>query len=306
MITPLVPGDDKQTKGAPPSSSVLSGGRGSRAIGYVYVLISAICFALAGVLIKVIDWNALSISGARSFFAAVVLYVYLRAQGKHLVLNGPTATGALINFVMLQTFVVANKMTTAANAIVLQFTMPVWLILIMWVFMHERPRRAAIGACVVIIVGIACFFFDDLSPDGLVGNVLAVVSGMAYAGVFLLKRMPGCDFESAAILSFLACAVCGVPTLLQETVFTVPTIVAVVLLGVVQVGFAYLFLSKGLDLVSPVAAALLSTIEPILNPIIVAFVIGEMIGPLSFVGAVLVIGGATIYNVYDARTGTNG
>ncbi|MBQ9041805.1 MAG: EamA family transporter [Eggerthellaceae bacterium] len=273
------------------------------AAGYVYVLISAICFALAGVLIKSIDWNALSISGARSILAAGVLYAFLRVQGKRLVLNGPTAIGALINFAMLQTFVISNKLTTAANAIVLQFTMPVWLILIMWVFMHERPRRAAIAACAVIVAGIVCFFFDDLTPDGLLGNVIAIVSGIAYAGVFLLKRMPGCDFESAAFLSFLACAVCGVPTLLQETDFAVTTLLAVVVLGVVQVGCAYIFLSMGLDRVSPVAAALLSTIEPILNPIIVAIVIGETIGPLSLFGAVLVIGGATVYNVYDAKTG---
>lgn len=273
------------------------------AIGYVYVLISAVCFALAGVLIKSIDWNALSISGARSILAAGVLYVFLRAQGKHMVLNKPTVIGALINFAMLQTFVIANKLTTAANAIVLQFTMPVWLILIMWVFMHERPRRAALAACAVIFAGIVCFFFDDLTPNGFLGNIIAIISGIAYAGVFLLKRMPGCDFESAAILSFLACAVCGIPTLLQETDFALPTMAAVVVLGVVQVGFAFIFLSMGLDRVSPVAAALLSTIEPILNPIIVAVVIGETIGPLSLFGAVLVILGATAYNVYDAKTG---
>lgn len=273
------------------------------AIGYVYVLISAVCFALAGVLIKSIDWNALSISGARSILAAGVLYVFLRVQGKHMVLNKPTVIGALINFVMLQTFVIANKLTTAANAIVLQFTMPVWLILIMWVFMHERPRRAALAACAVIFAGIVCFFFDDLTPDGFLGNIIAIISGIAYAGVFLLKRMPGCDFESAAILSFVACAVCGIPTLIQETDFALPTMTAIVVLGVVQVGFAFIFLSMGLDRVSPVAAALLSTIEPILNPIIVALVIGETIGPLSLFGAVLVIGGATAYNVYDAKTG---
>lgn len=285
------------------SGSRLPGEGDRSAIGYVYVLLSAICFALAGVLIKSIDWNALSISGARSILAAIVLYVFLRLQGKRMVFNGPTLVGALINFAMLQTFVISNKLTTAANAIVLQFTMPVWLILILWVFMHERPRRAALAACVIIFAGIVCFFFDDLTPDGLLGNIIAIVSGVAYAGVFLLKRMPGCDFESAAIISFLACAVCGLPTLVHETDFAPMTLACVVLLGVVQVGLAYVFLSKGLDLVSPVAAALLSTIEPILNPIIVALVIGETIGPLSLVGAILVIGGATAYNVYDAKTG---
>jgi drug/metabolite transporter (DMT)-like permease len=222
-----------------------------------------------------------------------------------MVVNGPVVAGAAINFVMLQTFVAANKLTTAANAIVLQFTMPAWLILLLWMFFHERPTRSSLVACVVFFLGITCFFFDQLSPEGLWGNILAVVSGIAYAGVFLFKRIPGCDFESAAIISFAACAVFGIPDLMRETDFAPMTIAAVVALGVVQVGLAYVFLSKGLDLVDPVTASLTSTIEPILNPLLVAVFIGEMIGPLSLVGAILVIGSATVYNVHAARKPAN-
>lgn len=269
--------------------------------GVAYVLLSAVCFSLAGLLIKLIGWNALSISGARSVFAAAVLYAFLRLQGRRLVVNRRVVAGAAVNFAMLQTFVVANKLTSAANAIVLQFAMPMWIILILWVGFHERPRRSAVAACAVIFAGIVCFFLDQLSPAGLLGNVIAIVSGVAYAGVFLMKRIPGCDFESVAILSFLACAVCGVPTLVQETDFSPATLAAVVVLGVVQVGLAYVFLSKGLDLVSPVTAALTSTIEPVLNPLLVAVFVGETIGPVSLAGAVLVIAGATAYNLYEAR-----
>ncbi|MBQ9000750.1 MAG: EamA family transporter, partial [Eggerthellaceae bacterium] len=263
--------------------------------------LSAVCFALAGVLIKSIDWGALSISGGRSVFAAAVLYAYLRAQGKRLVVNRAVLIGAAVNFIMLQTFVIANKLTTAANAIVLQFTMPAWIIIILWVFFHEKPRRSAVAACIVIFIGIVCFFFDQLSPTGLLGNVIAVVSGIAYAGVFLIKRFPECDFESAAILSFVACAVCGIPSIVQETDFAPLTLAAVVVLGVVQVGLAYILLSKGLDSVSPVAASLISTIEPILNPLLVAAFVGETVGPLSLAGAVLVIASAAAYNVHAAR-----
>ncbi len=137
----------------------------------------------------------------------------------------------------------------------------------------------------------------------MLGNVLAIVSGIAYAGVFLLKESPKCDFECAAILGFAACFVVGIPFYPQETLFTPEILVTIVVLGVVQLGFAYFFLSKGLDVVSPVTASLTSTIEPLLNPILVAIVVGETIGPISIFGAVLVIGAATAYNVYAARTG---
>lgn len=269
--------------------------------GLAYVLISAVCFSLAGVLIKVIPWNPISINGARCIFAIIPMYLYLRATGRRFHVNKQIIGGAILDFAMLETFVIANKLTTAANAIVLQFTEPVWVILLGWVVFRSRPRASALVASAVVIAGIVCFFFDSLSAGGMLGNILAIASGLAYAGVFLLKESPRCDFECAAILGFAACFVVGIPFYPQETVFTFDIALTIVALGVVQLGLAYLFLSKGLDAVSPVTASLTSTIEPLLNPILVAIVVGETIGPLSIFGAVLVVGAATAYNVYAAR-----
>ena len=271
--------------------------------GLAYVLISAVCFSLAGVLIKVIPWNPISINGARCIFAIIPMYLYLRATGRRFHVNKQIIGGAVLDFAMLETFVIANKLTTAANAIVLQFTEPIWVILLAWIIFRSRPRRSAVVASFVVIAGIAYFFYDSLNAGGMLGNVLAIVSGVAYAGVFLLKESPKCDFECAAILGFAACFVVGIPFYPQETLFTPEILVTIVVLGVVQLGFAYFFLSKGLDVVSPVTASLTSTIEPLLNPILVAIVVGETIGPISIFGAVLVIGAATAYNVYAARTG---
>ena len=269
--------------------------------GLIFILASAVFFSIAGVLIKVIPWSPLSINGARCVFAIIPLYVYLRATGRHLHVNKQIVAGAVLDFAMLETFVVANKLTTAANAIVLQFTEPVWVIVLGWIVFRSRPRAGAIVTCVVVLAGIACFFFDSLGAGGAWGNVIAIASGLAYAGVFLIKKLPQCDFECAAILAFAACFVVGIPFYVQESVFTPEIGVAIVVLGVVQLGLAYLFLSKGLDSVSPVTASLTSTIEPILNPVLVAITVGETIGPVSVFGALLVVGAATAYNVYAAR-----
>ena len=271
--------------------------------GLAYVLISAVCFSLAGVLIKVIPWNPISINGARCSFAIIPMYLYLRATGRRFHVNKQIIGGAILDFAMLETFVIANKLTTAANAIVLQFTEPVWVILLAWIIFRSRPRTSAVAASIVVIAGIVCFFLDSLSAGGVLGNVLAIASGLAYAGVFLLKESPKCDFECAAILGFAACFVVGIPFYAQETVFSLDILLAIMALGIAQLGLAYFFLSKGLDVVSPVTASLTSTIEPLLNPILVAIVVGETIGPLSIFGAVLVIGAATAYNVYAARSG---
>lgn len=271
--------------------------------GLAYVLISAVCFSLAGVLIKVIPWNPISINGARCIFAIIPMYLYLRATGRRFHVNKQIIGGAILDFAMLETFVIANKLTTAANAIVLQFTEPVWVILLAWIIFRSRPRTSAVAASIVVIAGIVCFFLDSLSAGGVLGNVLAIASGLAYAGVFLLKESPKCDFECAAILGFAACFVVGIPFYAQETVFSLDILLAIMALGIAQLGLAYFFLSKGLDVMSPVTASLTSTIEPLLNPILVAIVVGETIGPLSIFGAVLVIGAATAYNVYAARSG---
>lgn len=271
--------------------------------GLAYVLISAVCFSLAGVLIKVIPWNPISINGARCIFAIIPMYLYLRATGRRFHVNKQIIGGAILDFAMLETFVIANKLTTAANAIVLQFTEPVWVILLAWIIFRSRPRTSAVAASIVVIAGIVCFFLDSLSAGGVLGNILAITSGLAYAGVFLLKESPKCDFECAAILGFAACFVVGIPFYAQETVFSLDILLAIMALGIAQLGLAYFFLSKGLDVVSPVTASLTSTIEPLLNPILVAIVVGETIGPLSIFGAVLVIGAATAYNVYAARSG---
>ncbi len=273
----------------------------SSLLGTIYVLLSAICFSTGGVLIKSIPWNSFSISLARSVLSLIVIILYQKSQGRKFVFNKMVLFGAMCNCIMAVTFVMATKMTTAANAIVLQFTEPVFLILIVWLVYKQKPKKDAVLTCLLVLLGIVCFFFESLSAGGMAGNLLAILSGFSYAGVFLIKKFPGGDFESSLIVSHVISILIGIPFFMKETVFTPTVWVYVVALGIVQFGLSYIFLSKGLDRVSPVTASLTSTIEPILNPVLVAIFCGETIGSLSIVGAVLVIGSATVYNLKQAR-----
>lgn len=273
----------------------------SSLLGTIYVLLSAICFSTGGVLIKSIPWNSFSISLARSVLSLIVIILYQKSQGRKFVFNKMVLFGAMCNCIMAVTFVMATKMTTAANAIVLQFTEPVFLILIVWLVYKQKPKKDAVLTCLLVLLGIVCFFFESLSAGGMAGNLLAILSGFSYAGVFLIKKFPGGDFESSLIVSHVISILIGIPFFMKETVFTPTVWVYVVVLGIVQFGLSYIFLSKGLDRVSPVTASLTSTIEPILNPVLVAIFCGETIGSLSIIGAVLVIGSATVYNLKQAR-----
>jgi drug/metabolite transporter (DMT)-like permease len=272
-----------------------------KCIGTVYVLLSAICFSLGGVLIKSILWSSVTIQGIRSLFAFLVVGIYMVLTHHRFVWNKTVVAGAAINTVMSFSFVEATKLTTAANAIVLQFTEPVFVILFMWLLYKKKPGKDAVITCGVVFAGIVIFFLESLSSGGMAGNFLAVFSGATYALVMMLKGFEGADFESSLLVSYVMSMVLSVPGIWQEAGnSSLQTWVLVILLGVFQFGFSYIFLSKGLDRVSPVTASLTSTIEPVLNPILVAVFCGEKVGCLSVFGAVLVIGAATVYNIRQA------
>lgn len=268
--------------------------------GTIFVLLSAICFSLGGVLIKSIPWSSVTIQGIRSIFSSLVIGSFMLMRHQRFVVNKTVLLGAVFNTVMAFTFVAATKMTTAANAIVLQFTEPIFVILLLWVLYKKKPGKDALLACVVVFSGILCFFFESLSAGGMVGNMLAIFSGLTYALVMLMKGFKGSDFESSLLISNAISMIIGIPALLKETDYSVEIWGFMILLGVFQFGFSYVFLSKGLDYVSPVTASLTSVIEPILNPLLVAAFCGETIGALGIVGAVLVVGASTTYNVLQA------
>lgn len=283
--------------------------------GTIFVLLSAVCFSLGGVLIKSIPWSSVTIQGLRSVFSSLVIGGYMLLRHQRFVWNKTVLFGAVCNTVMAFTFVAATKMTTAANAIVLQFTEPVFVILLLWILYKKKPGKDAVISCIIVCSGILCFFFESLRAGQVAGNLLAICSGFTYALVMLMKGFRGADFESSLLISNAMSVVIGIPAYIRDIPMSQlnpermaePFLYAslkpwfcMVLLGVFQFGFSYIFLSKGLDHVSPVTASLTSTIEPILNPLLVAAFCGETVGVLAVTGAVLVVGSATVYNVRQA------
>ena len=279
-------------------------GRTARA-GPLCVFAAAALYSLGGLCIKVIPWNGLSINSGRNLIAMVVIGAYLLLTGHPLRLNRWILLGGVCVCGTNVLFSVANKMTTAANVIVLQFTAPIFVILLAAAFWHRRPERLDVTACFVVLLGVVCFFVDSLEAGDMAGNALALLSGLTYAGVFLLRELPDADPISSVFWGDVLSAVIGFPMLLQETVFTPAAITSLVVLGVFQVALGYILLTIGLRTTPPVAASLISGIEPVLNPILVALFYQEAIGPLSLVGAVIVVGGIIVYQVLKIKSQSN-
>lgn len=269
--------------------------------GYIYILLSAIFFALGGLLIKSNSWSSMSINGSRGIIAFFMILLDMKLRNHKFVFNRQVFWGAVANFTMSTLFVMANKMTTAANAIVLQFTMPVFIILFLWIFWKQKPEKISVITIAISFFGMIFFFFGQLSMSGMIGNILAILSGLFYAIVILIKKIPNSDFESSVLISFAICFLTGLPFLIREGNYPAGNIITVVLLGIFQIGCAYICLNRGLNDVPPVAASLISMIEPVLNPILVAVFFHEYIGVNEIIGSVIVLSSAVFYNLITIR-----
>ena len=270
------------------------------------VFLASVCFSLGGLFIKLVPWQALAINGARNLIGAAVIGVYLLITRHKLVFSRQVFIGAAAMIGVTTLFALANKMTTAANAIVLQFTAPAFVILLMALLYHEKPRRADLLTCGAVLFGVILFFVDGIQAGNLPGNIAAVVSGVCYAGVFMMNTGEKADAISSCFLGQLTAGVLLTPLCFGETDFSAPTLAAVFALGAVQVGGAYILFSIGIKHTPPVTASLITGMEPIMNPLWVALFYGEAVSALSIIGSVIVVGSIVLYNVWLAKRSGEG
>ena len=274
-----------------------------RRIGVACVFLASVFFSIGGLCVKLIPWSALAINGARNLIGAAVIGLYLALTRRRLVFNRPVLIGALSTMGVTTLFTVSNKLTTAANAIVLQFTAPVFVILLMALIFHVKPKRADIVTCGAVFLGVCLFFVDGLRTGNLLGDAAAILSGICYAGVFMMNTAEGADALSSCFFGQLLAGVLFTPICLRETDFSAQTITVALILGAVQVGLAYILLSHGIRRTPPVTASLITGLEPVMNPLWVALFYGERVTGLAVLGAVIVVGAIVLYNVYVSRTG---
>lgn len=267
------------------------------------VFLSSVFFATGGIFFKIIPWDALAISGARSVISLIVLVVYLGIK-KHRYRITPSVIIAALSVAATNTlYSFANKLTTAGNTIVLQFSMPVFVILITLIFFHKKPTKLELFTCFAVLAGILCFFIDSLSAGHVLGDALALLSGITYALYFIYSSREDSEPFTAVVIGSVITSVIGLPALIRTDIAgsTPGILCAVLALGVVQQGLAKLCFSAGVRNTPAIAAGLLSGFEPVLNPILVAVFYHEYLSVLSIIGAVIVLGAIVFYNYRTAK-----
>ena len=236
-------------------------------LGAIQVALAATSWSFAGVFSKSLPWNSFTINGVRSLAAALLLAL---ARGGFRV-----------------------KLT--------QDAMPVFVILFSWVFYGQKPglRHVVIAAC--IMAGVVLCSWDGLAAGNPLGDAIAILSAVTFALVFFCARMPGADPRDYSYLGLLMCAPFALNACFDPGVSANPVHWLIALgLGVCLAG-GYFFISLSMRNVSPISAALLSNLEPILNPFWVFLFLGERPGPHTLVGSAIVLAAATVYALLPVR-----
>jgi len=265
----------------------------------LFLALAAVLWSTSGVLVKIMDWQPLAILAGRSLFASVVFLIYLRRIPRRF---NRWQLMAAIAFILTQfLFITSTKLTTAANSIFLQYTAPIYVMLLAYWFLGERPSRTDWLAMLVIFIGLTLFFGDRLSPEGFYGNLLAILSGVTAAVMIVSFRAQkeGNPAESN-LIAFLFTATLGIPFILKET-WTVNSWLILAFLGIFQIGFAFIFFTKGIKHIPALEANLIGTLEPVLNPIWVFLFYGESMGKFALVGGLILLGGVILSAVGSAR-----
>lgn len=265
--------------------------------GRWFILLAAILWSLAGVFIKFLDLHPLAIVMYRSFFASLVFLPFLKRRDMRL--SAPVWVSVLTYTAAISAFVSANKLTTAANAIVLQYTAPVFVYLFSWLVLGEKISKLNGLALTIAMIGVAIISLDSAGEPQMMGVLLALLSGVIFAAFMLnLQRTRDINPVYLTWLNNLMCAVLLLPFVTIHLALTTHQIAILAVMGAVQLGLPYLLFSNGLKAISLQEAALIALIEPVLNPLWVALVVGEIPAVATLVGGGMILIGLGVRYVW--------
>ncbi|MBR5932560.1 MAG: DMT family transporter [Treponema sp.] len=305
--------------------------------GALALAVCALCWSLAGVFLKYVDINSFATAGFRSFFAFLTLMAFtrrfprLRILESALDVQAPHAGQTKINVkatiylwlsaasyaVTMILFCLANKLTYSANAVLLQYTFPIWIIIFGPLILGEKNSKIDYVAIAGVIVGMLLFFAENIFAvqDGkfkdtqVLGNLLALFSGITFAGTTIFQRkqsmispMDNTSFDSFMLAQLITFAF-GAPFvfLTSDGVPGVKSLVFLILLGCIQMGFANIAYSIGIKKVRALSASLITMIEPLMNPVWVFVFVHEIPGFLCVLGGILIIACVVLREVFNKR-----
>ncbi len=290
----------------------------SRGTGIVLVAMAAVLWSGGGVGVKVLHVGAMSIAGFRSAFAATFMLLVLIGtrmitwDAARACLRRPLVWVAAIAYaVMVVSFCIAAKKTTAANAIFIQYMGPIYVALLSHPLLGERVRPRDILATVACVVGMGLFFRGELSSDGKLGNVVAAVSSLGFAGLPLSirreerslaklgRRSPESPMIAMVLGNVLAAAVSS-PFMVGDPPAFGKELLVLVALGTLQIAVPYLLYGVAVRALAALESSLIAMVEPVLSPVWVLVATGERPSRDALIGGAIIISAVVFRSVLPA------
>lgn len=264
--------------------------------GLLLIAFCAILWSSGGLFIKVLTLDAFQISFYRSLIAAATIYVITLVQGRRLRFDlDPVSFLCSISYAfILVLFVMATKLTTAANAIFLQFTAPIYLLVLEPLFLKTKFEKRNLIALIFCFIGMTLFFFGRLDFSGIQGNILAICSGICFAlfSLFLKwkKQLHKSDNTIANIIAgnLLVCLLC-LPLVYDKLLIESAQLWILLFMGAFQIGISYMIFNEGIKYVSATESMIIAMLEAILNPVWVFIGVGEVPTMYSIIGSVIIL-----------------
>ncbi len=261
--------------------------------GIFAVFLTALLWSSGGLFIKLVTLTPMQISFFRCLIAALVFAILFRQ--KVLKLNPLALLNSFAYAAVLILFVIATKTTTAANAIFLQSTAPIYVLIFEPILTKTNWEKINIITIAVCFLGMILFFMGDLTPGDIKGNIAALLAGIAFAAFFLGMKKNDKQYGEASIFygNVVVALVC-IPFLFEMSSLTFSDLWKLSFLGVFQIAFAYALFSYGIKRIPAVEASIISMLEPVLNPIWVFIGYGEVPSVYAIIGGIIIISAITI------------
>ncbi len=266
----------------------------------IFLIFAGILWSTGGFMVKMIIWPPLVIAGIRSGICALVIILF--DKPRKIIFGKYTIGGAVCYTVMVISFIIANKLTTSANVILIQYTAPIYVAILSFSFLGEKSTKFDWTIILIVLSGLALFFLNELSFKNIYGNIFALFSGFGFAGttLFLRKQKNGRPVDSVILGNIITFVVC-LPFIFHDITFDFTPWVRVIYLGIFQLGIAYILYTKAIKHVSALDAIIYPVIEPICNPLLAFIFLGELMSRDALIGGLLIISGIIFRGIVDLK-----
>lgn len=275
--------------------------------GLIYISITAFLWSTSGLFIKILSTGPFQIAMYRSLIASITVFILVLIKDRKVKID--TDAISILSWIsyagVLIFFVVANRLTKAANVIFLQFTAPIYLLFLEPVFLKSKFKVRNLITILISFAGMSLFFFGKLESGDLKGNIIAILAGICFAFFSLFvkwkKQLHKSENTISSVIAgnFLVFLICF-PIVINELALTSTDLMILIYMGAIQIGLSYTIFNAGLKYVSATESMIIATLEAVFNPIWVFFGVGEVPGVYAIIGSLIIVT-AILWNSYSIK-----